>query len=99
MEGITWFSRSLNRDVADSMAKIYYEAITHIDWLSGEAKKGLIELYLTLLIYVISNPIAKYIPQFYKYASLDDRAGFMNAIERRLWNMEDDMQKNGGIHG
>ena len=92
-EGIVWFSRSLNRDVADAMSKIYYEAITHIGWLSGEVKKGLLELYLTLLIYVIPNPIAKYIPRFYKFASIEDRVEFMKGIEQRLWNMDDVMQK------
>ena len=92
-EGITWFSRSLNRDVADAMSKIYYEAITHIGWLSEEVKKGLLDLYLTLLIYVIPNPIAKYIPRFYKFASIEDRVEFMECIEHRLWNMEDVMQK------
>lgn len=92
-EGVVWFSRSLNRDVADAMSKIYYEAITHISLLSGEARKGLLELYLTLLIYVIPNPISKYIPRLYKYASLEDRVDFLEDIEHRLWNMEDDMQK------
>lgn len=92
-EGIVWFSRSLNRDVADAMSKIYYEAVTHISLLTGEVRKGLLELYLTLLIYVISNPISKYVPRFYKYASLEDRVEFLKDIEHRLWNMEDSMQK------
>lgn len=92
-EGIVWFSSRLNSDVADAMSKIYLEAITHINWLSGEARKGMISLYLTLLIYVVSRPTEKYIPTFYKIASKHDRISFLEEIEHRLWNMEDDSQK------
>ena len=92
-EGIVWFSRSLNKDVADVMSDIYLEAITHIDWITGEARKGIIELYLTLLIYVIPNPIVEYIPLFYRYANEQDRIDFLNKIDRRLFNMEDESQK------
>lgn len=92
-EGYVWFSQSLNRDVADALSKVFFEAMTHISWLSGEVRKRFSELYLTLLIYVIPNPIAQYIPRFYQYASIEDRANFLKDIENRLWNMEDEAQK------
>ena len=45
-EGIAYFSRYLNKDVADVMAPIYLRAVTHLDWLEGEARSGFINLYL-----------------------------------------------------
>ncbi len=92
-EGIVYFSRGLNRDIADSVSTIYLEAITHLNWLNDDVRKGLLELYTTLLIYIVPDPIAKYIPAFYKNASESDRVAFVNIIEQRLWNMKDEEQK------
>lgn len=40
-EGIVYFSRYLNKDVADVMAPIYLRAVTHLDWLEGGSQKRL----------------------------------------------------------
>lgn len=91
-EGVVFFSRHLNKDVADVVAPIYLKAVTHIDWLSGEARNSFIDLYLVLMIYVIENPCQKYIPEFYKYASDADRKEFVHLIEHRLRNAEKDFR-------
>lgn len=67
-EGLAWFSQRLNRDAADVLSQIFYEAVTHIAWLSGDVRKRFLQLYLSLLIYVVPNPISKFIPRLYKYA-------------------------------
>ena len=49
-EGIVYFSRYLNKDVADVMGPIYLRAVKNLNWLEGEARRGFIDLYL-LIIY------------------------------------------------
>ena len=93
-EGMVYFSGRLNSDLADVMSPIYLSAISHINWLSGESRKGIIELYLTLIIYVVKNPITKYIPTFFKFTEQDDRIAFLSSIARRLRSMDDIAQIN-----
>lgn len=93
-EGVVFFSRHLNKDVADVVAPIYLEAVTHIAWLSREVSNGFIDLYLVLMMYVIDNPCQLYIPTFYKYASENDRKQFVKCIEYRLKNAESDFKNN-----
>lgn len=92
-EGIVYFSRYLNKDVADVMAPIYLGAVTHLNWLEGEARSGFIDLYVLLLIYVVENPCLEYIPQFYRIAEERDREMFIQKIERRLKDMNDNEKK------
>lgn len=92
-EGIVYFSRYLNKDVADVMAPIYLRAVTHLNWLEGEARSGFIDLYLLLLIYVVENPCLEYIPQFYRIAEERDREMFIQKIKHRLKNMDDNEKK------
>lgn len=92
-EGIVYYSRYLNKDVADIVAPIYLKAVTHIDWLTGEARSGFIDLYLLLLIYVIENPCLEYIPKFYNAAGVNDYREFIEGIEHRLRDMEDNEKK------
>lgn len=92
-EGIVYFSRYLNKDVADVMAPIYLRAVTHLDWLEGEARSGFIDLYLLLLIYVVENPCLEYIPRFYRIAEERDREMFIQGIEHKLKDMDDKEKK------
>lgn len=89
-EGFNFFSKHLNRNVADAMSPVFLSAVEHIDCLSDETRHGFIEMYLVLLIYVITNPIPVYIPAFYKFASNQDRATFMREIGHRIKTMKDD---------
>jgi len=87
-EGIVYFSGRINKDTADIMAPINLKAVKNINWLEEEARTGFIELYLTLLIFVVEKPTLKYIPEFYKSASEDIRNEFVEAINHRLSNMD-----------
>lgn len=87
-EGISFFSRRINKDTADIVSPIYYEALEHLSWLEGDARSGYIELFLVLLIYVVNNPTLKYIPTFYKNASENDICSFIADIKFRLRNMD-----------
>ena len=89
-EGFIFFSKHLNRNVADAMSPVFLSAVEYIDCLSDEARHGFIEMYLVLLIDVIKNPTRDYIPAFYKYASAQDRATFMHEIGYQIRSMKDD---------
>lgn len=92
-EGIVYYSRYLNKDIADVVAPIYLKAVTHIVWLNGEARKGFIDLYLLLLIYVIEDPCLKYIPEFYRVTDENDWKEFVQGIGYRLKHMEIDQKR------
>lgn len=91
--GIVYFSRYLNKDVADVMAPIYLRAVTNLNWLEGEVRSGFIDLYLLLLIYVVENPCLEYIPKFYSIAEERDQEMFIQGIEHRLKDMDDKEKK------
>ena len=86
--GIVYFSRRISKDTADIMAQIFIKAVKNINWLEGETRDGFIELYLTLLIFVVEKPTKKYIPEFYKYSSDENRNEFVKAIGNRLRIMD-----------
>lgn len=87
-EGVVYFSRRISKDTADIMAPIYLKAVKHINWLEDEVRNGFIELYLTLLVFVVEKPTLKYIPEFYKSASEEIRNRFVEAINHRLRDMD-----------
>ena len=87
-EGIVYFSRQINKDTADIISSVYLKALKNIEWLEGEVKKGFLELFLTLLIYVVDKPTLKYIPEFYRNSSSGDWKMFIEIIELRLRNMD-----------
>lgn len=92
-EGVVWFSRRLNMNLADSMLNIYRVAVKRINSLTGEARKGFVELYTVLMVYVIENPIKHDIPKLFAVANKKDRQCFINVIKHCLQNMNE-QQKN-----
>lgn len=89
-EGVVYFSGRISKDTADIMAPIYLKAVKNINWLEVDTRTRFIELYLTLLIFVVEKPTLKYIPEFYKSASEEIRNQFVKAIGHRLKNMDFD---------
>ena len=87
-EGMTYFSRTLNKNVADVLLSVYFSALVHLDWLNYESKTNFIDMFLLLLIYFVENPCEKYIPEFYKYALDDDKKRFVHKIGYRFREME-----------
>ena len=87
-EGVVCFSRRISKDTADAMAPIYLKAVKNIQWLEGETRDGFIELYLTLLIFVVERPTLRYIPELYKYSTEEIRNHFVKAIGHRLRIMD-----------
>jgi len=53
---MVFYSGRINKDTVDIVAPVFFKAVKHIKWLKGEAKRGFIELWLTLLIYAIDKP-------------------------------------------
>ena len=87
-EGVVYFSRRIYKDTVEIVAPVYLKAVKNIDWLEGEVRKGFIDLYLTLLIFVVEKPTLKYIPELYKSSSEEIRKQFVSSIEYRLRNMD-----------
>ena len=83
-----YFSRRISKDTADIMAPIYLKAVKHISWLEDEVRESFVELYLTLLIFVVEKPTIKYIPELYKSSSEEIKNQFVSAIGHRLRNMD-----------
>ena len=57
-----------------------------------------IELYLTLLIFVVEKPTLKYIPEIYKSASEETRNQFVKEIEKRLRKMDSENKSSWWDH-
>ena len=62
--------------------------------LKGEARKGFIDLYTLLLIYVVEDPIQEFIPRFLNAAEEKDKAHFAHMIEQALENMNETQKEN-----
>ena len=93
-EGVVYFSGRISKDTSDIMAPIYLKAVKNINWLEGDARNRFIELYLTLLIFVVEKPTLKYIPELYKSGSEEIRNQFVKAISHRLRNMDSETKLN-----
>lgn len=93
-EGMVYFSGRISKDTADISAPIYLKAVKNINWLEADARTRFIELYLTLLIFVVEKPTLKYIPEFYKSASEEIRIQFIEMIDHRLINMDIEAKLN-----
>lgn len=89
-EGFVYFSGRISKESADVVAPIFLKAVRYIDRLRKDVKRHFVELYLTLMIYVVSNPTSKYIPEYYVNASESDIYLLTNAMVNRLNNMEED---------
>jgi len=92
-EGMVYFSGRINKDTVDIISPIYLKALKHIKWLEGGAERGFLELFLTLLLYVVEKPTLKYIPKFYRNASSNEIKLFIETIEHRLRNMDINQKK------
>lgn len=93
-EGMVFFSGRINKDTVDIITPVFLKAVKHIKWLKGEAKRGFIDLWLSLLIYVIDKPTFRCIPEFYRVATEDDIYIFIELIENRLSAMNDSEKKD-----
>lgn len=91
-EGIVFYSGRINKDTADIVSPIFYSALKHITWLEGEVLRRFIDLYLTLLIYVIEKPTLKFIPEFYKASTSKEIKQFIELIKHRLRGMGTDVK-------
>ena len=92
-EGVAWHRR-LYKELADEMLEIYLTAVDRLSELKGEARKGFIDLYTLLLIYVVEDPIQEFIPRFLKAAEEKDKAHFAHMIEQTLENMNEIQKEN-----
>ena len=79
--------------MADVMGPIYLRAVKNLNWLEGEARRGFIDLYLLLLIYVVEDPCLEYIPRFYDIAEEQDLELFIQKMGYRLGDMDDNGKK------
>lgn len=86
-EGVAWFSRRLNMNLADNMLTIYRAAVGRINSLTGEARKGFVELYTLLMVYAVENPIKYDIPQLFAVATPKDRQYFIDVVGNCLESM------------
>ncbi len=93
-EGMTYFSRRINKDTIDIITPIYLEALKHLELLKGETKHGFINLLLILMIYAIEKPTLEFIPALYNYATEDDIRLFISAIRNRLADMDENDKTN-----
>ncbi len=93
-EGFAYFSGRISKNTADIIVSIFIKAVKNIDWLEKETKDSFIELYLTLLIFVVDKPVLKYIPAFYRSTSEETRIQFVKAINNRLRDMEQAAKSN-----
>lgn len=93
-EGVAWFSRRLYEELAGEMLEIYLVAIARLNELNGEARKGLVELFTVLLVYVVTDPIDVYIPAFLKVATEKDKEHFISSIKHQLNSMDEKQKKD-----
>ena len=92
-EGFTMFSRSINRDTADVIAPVFLKAVKHLSMINENASQGFIEQYLTILIYIVNNPLTEYIPAFYSHASSRNKETFARCIQNRLSHLDDEEKR------
>lgn len=90
--GMVSFSRTLNRNAADTLTSVYRKAIKHINWLDGDTRRDFVEIYLMLLINMVDNPCLEDLPEFYSVASEDDCINFVEAIGRKLRIFDSDVK-------
>lgn len=91
--GLVYFTRTINADTADILAPIYYKALDKMQWLAEDTRKGFIGQVLTLLIFVVKDPLLDFVPKIYDNANEDDIQYFVDSINQRLREYETDEKK------
>lgn len=87
-EGFTILSSRMQRELADEMLPIYANAVKRLDELGKEARKGFVDQYTLLMVYVIPDPIKIYIPGLFNVSSKENRLHFIQCINRVLHSMD-----------
>ena len=91
--GLVYFTRTINADTADILAPIYYKALDKMQWLAEDTRKGFISQVLTLLIFVVKDPLLYFVPKLYDNANEDDIQSFVDSINQRLHEYKTDDKK------
>ena len=84
-EGIAYQSSELYSDFARNYQDKYLEVITRIKELNNSGRAILVKQYTLLMIYVVDNPLEKYIPTFLNIAEKKDKLTFIHTIEMSNW--------------
>lgn len=92
-EGIAYQSSELYSDFARNYQDKYLEVITRIKELNNSGRAILVKQYSLLMIYVVDNPLEKYIPTFLNIAEKKDKLTFIHTINTNLNKFKDSEKK------
>lgn len=88
--GVVYLSRRMNIERVKELESTYLKAIKQIKKLPKEIKDEFVDIYTTIVVSVVDDPIEKYIPTFLKYSDAESRRRFAFEMNHRLMNMADD---------
>lgn len=91
-KGYIQLSRRIALEFGAQMEDIFKCAIPQIMCLDDETRLGVITLFLSLVTYVVDNPIDDFIPSLYTSIGKDEMCFFMEEIGNRLRYLNDSEQ-------
>ena len=85
----------LTPGAAEILSDAVLNALPHIETVfSGEERlRSFIGTYTAMLIYIVNDPLAEWIPKFFKYADSDSRSYFASQIGHFLDDVDDAKQR------
>ena len=86
--GVNWLSSSISTELANDILDVYLVNVERIHELEDDAKRGFVERYTLLMVYIVGNPIKKYIPALFKVADDEDKVKFASTICRCIKEMD-----------
>ena len=85
---------NLNPAVAELFNAIFIRAIHKINSMSGRNREEFINIYTTMLIYFVTNPLEKWIPEIFRCDDNKEiRNFFASSVEIYLMDMNDEQQR------
>ena len=91
--GVVYLSRRMSIDRVKELEGTYLKAIRKIKKLPKEIKDEFVNIYTTIIVSVVEDPIDKFIPAFLKNSDAESRRRFAFEMKHRLMNMQDEAKK------
>ena len=83
--------QSISPSIIELLEPQFLDAVRRIrkDYPHGNLREMFINTYTTMLVYLVKDPINKWIPRFFENANEEDKRNFTFQIKRHLVHMDD----------
>lgn len=88
------YARSLNPQTADVMSEKILQAVPCINGELSGIRKEFVNLYASMILYYVDDPLERWIPELFKYTNVNDMRSFAIKIENYLQKADSNLRSD-----